>query len=249
MKRLLLLGFGCWVVVPQSASAQSGGDLHLRRLLAVPIGALPPVASLMPASRNHNYLVARAQGGRLTGAAGSHDAVGLGLDIQWRGGSLFGGTVGYQLAECDVPGDCPDHLMFGARARLNLLTGGPTVAQIVHDASATTTFGADVGVGYAPNAFSGGRNACAVDVGAPVSLSMFQRIRIVSFFTPGVAWDLRCPFRGGSEGAGASTIAAAGIGLHQIGHPGLDITIGAQRIFRRGAGTHLGIGVTWVRLP
>ena len=244
-KNLLFVGLG---LIGRSALAQSSGDFHLRRLLALPVGALPPVASLMPASRNHNYLVLRAQGGRLTGSAGDRDAIGGGVDIQWHGGSSFGATVGYQRADCTVPDECPDHVMFGGRVRLNLLTGGPTVASIIGDASATTTIGGDLGVGYAPNAFSG-RDACAVDLGAPVSLSMFQRLRVVSFFSPGVAWDFRCPLQGGSERTGASATAAAGIGIHQLWHPGLDITFGAQKIFRSGSGAHFGIGVTWVNLP
>jgi hypothetical protein len=242
MKNLLLLS------LPASLAAQTGGSLHLRRLLSVPMGALPPVASLMPASRNHNYLVARAQGGRLTGSAGDRDALGLGLDIQWQGGSSFGGTIGYQRNECAVPADCPDHLMLGGRARLGILTGGPTFAALIGDASATTTVGAEVGLGYAAKAI-GDRNACALDLQAPVSLSMFQRIRVVSFFSPGIAWDIRCPTRGNSENEGKSFLAGAGIGLHQVGHRGLDITFGAQRIFRSGAGIHLGVSVTWVRMP
>jgi hypothetical protein len=236
------------LVLAGPALAQAPGDLHLRRLLALPVGALPPAAILMPASRNHNYLVARVQGGRLTGSAGDRDAIGAGVDIQWRGGSAFGGTVGYQKNRCADPSECPDHVMVGGRARLNLITGGPTVAALIGDASATTTFGTELGVGYAPNAFSG-RNACAVDLAVPVSLSMFQVIRVVTFLSPGVAWDVRCPLRGGTPGVGASTLAAAGIGFHQLGARGLDVTLGAQRIFRRGAGTHLGISVTYTRLP
>ena len=243
-----LAALGMTLVATGQLEAQTEEQLHLRSLLAVPIGALPPVASLMPASRNHNYLVARVQAGRLTGNAGSRDAVGAGVDIQWHGGSLFGATIGYQRAECAVTEDCPDHLMLGGRAKLNLLTGGPTVAAIIGDASATTTVGADVGVGYAPNAFSG-RDACAVDIAAPVSLSMVQRVRVVSFFAPGIAWDVRCPTRGANANNSASWLAGAGIGLHQLGHRGLDVTFGVQKIFRAGAGIHLGLSVTWVRMP
>lgn len=242
-----LLGAASIALHGSTAGAQSG-DSHLRRLLSVPVGALPPVASLMPASRNHNYLVARAQGGRLTGSAGDRDAAALGADIQWRGGSSFGLTAGYQRNRCAVEADCPDHLMLGGRAKINLLTGGPTFAAIIGDASATTTFGAELGLGYASKA-TADRNACAVDVQAPVSLSMFQRIRVVSFFSPGVAWDVRCPTRGGSGGEGRSFLAGAGIGLHQLGHRGLDVTFGTQRIFRAGAGYHFGVSVTYVRLP
>ena len=244
MKKLIL---ALLVAVAPVTQAQSDGELHLRRLLGTPIGALPPVAILMPASRNHNYLVARVQGGRLTGSAGDRDAIGAGVDIQWRGGSSFGGTLGYQRNECAVAADCPDHVMFGGRALINLITGGPTFAALIGDASATTTLGTELGFGYAPNAFRG-RNACAVDVAMPLSISMFQVIRVVAFGSPGVAWDVRCPTRGNSPGVGASTLAKAGIGFHQLGARGLDVTIGAQKIFRSGAGTHVGITVTYVRL-
>lgn len=230
------------------AQAQSDGELHLRRLIATPIGALPPVAILMPASRNHNYLVGRLQAGRLLGSVGDRDAVGAGVDIQWRGGSVFGLTAGYQKNSCAVSFDCPDHLMYGARANMNLITGGPTFAALIGDASATTTLGTQLGFGYAPKSFRD-RDACAFDVGIPVSISMFQMIRVVAFGSPGVAWDVRCPWGGNQPGLAASTVMQAGLGLQQIGARGLDVTIGAQRIFRRGAGTHFGISVTYVRLP
>lgn len=235
-------------LLASTVEAQSPGEIHLRRLLANPIGGLPPVAILMPASRNHNYLVGRLQGGRLIGSAGDRDAIGGGIDIQWRGGSVFGVTAGYQRNECAVPADCPNHMMYGGRANLNLITGGPTFAALIGDASATTTLGTQFGYGYAPRAF-GNSNACAFDVGVPVSISMFQVIRVVAFGSPGIAWDIRCPWRGSTPGIGASTLAQAGIGLHQLGARGLDVTIGAQKIFRRGAGTHVGISVTYVRLP
>lgn len=251
-RRLVSLRFAVPLVAglatATAAHAQSAGELHMRRLLATPIGALPPVAILMPASRNHNYLVGRLQGGRLTGTAGERDAIGAGLDIQWRGGSAFGLTAGYQRNSCAVPADCPSHMMYGGRANVNLITGGPTFAALIGDASATTTLGTQFGFGYAPNAYSG-RNACAFDVGLPVSISMFQVVRVVVFGSPGVAWDVRCPLRGNTPGLAASTLAQAGIGIHQLGARGLDVTIGAQRIFRRGAGTHVGISVTYVRLP
>lgn len=230
------------------AVAQSDGEVHLRRLLGTPIGALPPVAILMPASRNHNYLVGRLQGGRLLGSVGDRDAVGAGLDIQWRGGSSFGFTAGYQRNSCPVTTDCPDHFMYGGRANFNVITGGPTFAALIGDASATTTLGTELGFGYAPNSFNG-KNACAFDAAVPISVAMFQVVRVVAFGAPGIAWDVRCPWRGSSPGIGASTLAKAGIGIQQLGARGLDVTIGAQQIFRTGAGTHFGISVTYVRLP
>ena len=242
---LALLGM---TVCAVPVAAQTDGQLHLMRLHALPIGALPPVAILMPASRNQNYLVGRVQAGRLLGTVGDRDAIGAGVDLQWRGGSSFGLTAGYQHATCAVPDDCPSHVMFGGRAKLNMITGGPTFAALIGDASATTTLGVELGAGYSPNVFRG-RNACAVDVSTPVSISMFQLVRVVAFGAPGIAWDTRCPFGNGSDGVATSATASAGLGFHQLGARGLDVTIGAQQIFRGGSGTQIGVGVTYVRMP
>jgi hypothetical protein len=233
----------------RTANAQSVGELHLRRLLAVPLGALPPMGMLMPASRNHNYWVGRFQAGtQWDNVAGDLAAYAAGVDLQWRGGSTFGLTAGYQVADCeeDVIG-CESHALFGARGRFNLITGGPTLAALIGDNSATTTLGGEIGFGYAPNALAG-RNACAIDLGMPVSLSLFQRIRVLSFLTPGVAWDVRCPVNG-TVGTAASAYLGAGVGVQQIGHPGLDISVGAQRIFRRNSGIQVGLNVSFVWLP
>ena len=237
------------ILFAQPALAQGEGDLHLRRLLSVPLGALPPMGMLMLASRDHNYWVGRIQAGsQWDNFTGDQAAVAGGLDLQWRGGSVFGITAGYQFADCEenVIG-CGGHALFGARAKFNILTGGPTFAALVGDNSATTTLGAEVGMGYAPNAISG-RNACAFDLGIPISISFFQRIRLLSFLTPGIAWDARC-VRAGSTAAGASTFLGAGFGLQQLGHRGLDVSVGVQRIFRRGSGFQLGVNVVYVNLP
>jgi hypothetical protein len=229
--------------------AQTLGDVHLRRLLAVPIGALPPLAMLMPASRDHNYWVGRLQAGtQWENVTGDLTAYAGGVDFQWRGGSVFGVTAGYQAANCedDVIG-CAPHALYGARARFNLLTGGPTFAALIGDNSATTTLGGELGLGFAPNAIAG-RNACAIDLGMPVSISLFQRVRVLSFFTPGLAWDVRCPHKG-SAPAGTSVILSAGVGIQQLGHRGLDVTFGAQRIIRNDSGIQLGVSITYVRLP
>ena len=114
-------------------------------------------------------------------------------------------------------------------------------------ARATTTLGGEIGFGYAPNAL-GEQNACAIDLGMPVSLSLFQRIRVLSFLTPGIAWDVRCPVNG-TVGTAASAYLGAGVGVQQIGHPGLDISVGAQRIFRRNSGIQLGLNISFVWLP
>ena len=237
------------VVLARSVAAQTAGELHLRRLLSVPLGALPPLAMLMPASRNHNYWVGRLQTGtQWNNIVGDLGATAVGLDLQWRGGSSFGFTGGYQWADCrEKITDCGAHPMIGGRARFNMLTGGPTVAAMVGDNSATTTVGMEFGMGYAPRAI-GEHNACAFDLAGPLSLSLFQKVRLLTFLTPGIAWDARCIF-GGSRPGGVSTFLGTGIGLQQLFNRGLDVSFGAQRIFRTGAGVQLGINVTYVRLP
>lgn len=115
--------------------------------------------------------------------------------------SVAGVTAGHLSADCDAAvAGCASHALYGGRARFNILTAGPTFAALLGDFSATTTLGAEVGYGYAPSAISG-RNACAIDVGLPVSASFFQRVRVLSFFTPGVAWDAVRPAEGGWERA------------------------------------------------
>ena len=121
------------------------------------------------------------------------------------------------------------------------------MAALIGDNGATTTLGAELGYGYAPNAV-GGHKACAFDAGLPISVALFQRIRVLSFFTPGIAWDVRCPSEG-SPGIGASTFVAAGVGIQQLWHPGLDVSLGIQRIFRSEPGVQLGVTVTFVNLP
>lgn len=246
--RAAFLVLAALALAPQ-AGAQGPGELHLRRLLAVPLGALPPMGMLMPASRNHNYWVGRLQAGvQRDNISGNLSAVAAGVDLQWLGGSTIGITGGYQRADCasGVTG-CASHPLFGARARVNVITGGPTVAALLGNNSATTTVGAELGYGFAPNALSR-RNACAFDAGMPVSVSLFQSVRVLTFFTPGIAWDVRC-LTGGSVGVGASTFLGAGIGIQQLFHRGLDVSLGAQRIFRGGAGLQLGVNVTFVRMP
>ena len=245
-RRCLLLAL---ILIAPRGTAQTAGDLHLRSLLSVPLGALPPLAMLMPASRNHNYWVGRVQAGtQWDNLVGDLAAAAVGLDLQWRGGSSLGLTAGYQWAHCAATvTDCVAHAMIGGRVRANIVTGGPTVAAIVGDNSATTTVGVEFGMGYAATAISG-RNACAFDLGAPVAVSLFQKVRLLTFLTPGFAWDARCLFNGNRPG-GASTFLGAGFGVQQLGSRGLDVSFGAQRIFRTGAGIQLGVNVTYVRLP
>src|SRR3954466_12329728 len=110
--------------------------------------------------------------------------------------------------------------MFGARAQAGLMSGGPTLASIIGDHTATTTLGVDVGLGYAPSV-KGIGNACALDVGMPVSIAMLQRVRGVTFVSPGVAWDGGCLHRSPSPSA-ASFVLGYGLGIQQLWTRGLD---------------------------
>lgn len=214
---------------------------------ATPIGALPPIALPMPAGRNHNYWTFRVQAGNRTGRDGPDlMTVAGGVDLQWRGGSIFGLTAGYQEPDCEDGELCGGNAMFGARARFNVITGGPGVASLVGDYSATSTLGAEIGFGYAPDV-SGGANACTVDLGLPLSVAMLQEVRLVTYLVPSVAWDLTC---GTSDGETQSNaILNAGVGIQQLVLDGLDVYLGAQRVFREGTGYQLGISVTYVHLP
>lgn len=232
------------------AGAQLGpGELHLRRLLATPIGGLPPVAMPMPASRDRNYWGLRLQAGRhRRDDTPDVRAAAVGLDLQWQGGSVAGITAGYQVPQCkptDV--NCENHFLFGARARLGLMSGGPTLAAMIDDYSATTTLGAEFGVGYAPG-IAGVGDACTVDVGMPISISMLQRVRVVSFISPGVAWDVGC-LRRSPQPTAASFVLGYGLGVQQLFHRGIDVNVGLQRIFRQGTGIQFGISLIYVRLP
>jgi hypothetical protein len=225
------------------------GELHLRRILATPIGGLPPVAMPMPASRDRNYWGVRLQAGHhKRNASPDVQGAAAGLDLQWRGGSVAGVTAGYHFQDCEPADvDCGGHALFGARARVGLMSGGPTLATLIDDYTATTTLGAEIGVGYAPGV-PGLRDACTVDIGVPVSISMLQRIRVVSFLSPGVAWDVGCLRRSDSPTA-ASFVVGYGLGIQQLAHRGLDVNVGLQRIFRRGTGIQFGISVIYIRLP
>ncbi len=238
----------CALFMPRKVTAQPTSDeLEILRLEATPIGALPPIALPMPASRNHSYWGFRLQEGHREGESGSDlSAFAGGIDFQWRGGSVFGITAGHQAPDCEVAGsNCSGHNFFGARSRLNIVTGGQAINSLIHDNSASTTLGAEVGFGYAPNVVSS-VDACTLDFGAPLSIAMMQTIRLVTFVTPGVVWDLGCS-------AGSPTrpnyLTGFGVGVQQIWHRGLDVYFGLQKIFRNDTGYQLGISVTYVRLP
>ena len=233
---------------PQLLTAQTPTALPILAAEATPIGALPPVALPMPASRDHNYWGARLQVGQRR-ERGPEDllAVAVGVDYQVRGGSIFGVTGGYQWRQnCQsTEGDC-GHPMVGARARFNLITGGPTIAGLFGDDAATSTLGTEVGIGYAPR-ISGSQNACTLDLGVPLSIAMLERLHLVAFVTPGVVWDLDCS--AGDTEPTRSYLLGFGLGIQQLGFRGLDVHFGMQRMFRGATGVQFGLSVSWIRLP
>jgi hypothetical protein len=234
---------------PELARAQTGQSLPILASEATPIGALPPIALPMPASRDDNYWGVRLQVGQRR-ERGPEDllAIAGGVDYQVRGGSIFGVTGGYQWRQnCDAAiNDCGGHSLFGARARFNLMTGGPTIAGLIGDDAATTTFGTEIGLGYAPNV-APGVNACAVDLGFPLSIAMLERIHLVAFVTPGVVWDVDCSSE--DTPRSRSFLMGFGFGIQQLGFRGLDVHVGMQRMFRGTTGVQFGVSVSWVRLP
>lgn len=238
------------ILTPVCAKAQTADeDIELLRSLATPVGALPPIALPMPASRNHNYWIGRLQSGFRKGPGGSSlPAAAAGLDFQYRGGSIFGVTAGYQKRDCGLlGGNCGQHALFGARAQIGLVTGGAAMASLLRDNSTTSTFGTEFGFGYAPNVRDS-LDACTFDFGIPFSVAKRrQRPRLVAFVKPGVVWNFSC----GSDGPSArkSYFTDFGFGLQQVGNRSLDIYIGLQKMFRARTGMQLGATFTYVRLP
>lgn len=234
--------------LPGIAAAQTAAPLPIAAEEATPLGALPPMPLPMPASRDQSYWGLRLQVGQRNERKGPEDlfAVAAGVDYQLRGGSIYGLTGGYQSRQnCQSTTNC-SHTLFGARGRFNLFTGGPTVAAIVGDESATTTLGTEIGFGYSPRV-APGVNACTLDVGLPFSVAMFQTVRVVGFVTPGAVWDIDCSSQ--ETPSNRSFFIGFGFGIQQVGFRGLDVNFGAQRIMRGATGLQFGVSVSWVRLP
>lgn len=237
---------GGFLFLPEAGMAQTE-PVPIRATEATPIGALPPIALPMPASRDDNYWGVRLQVGQRR-ERGPEDllAVAAGIDYQVRGGSIFGVTGGYQWRQnCQNAGDC-GHALYGARARFNFITGGPTIAGLLGDDGATSTLGGELGFGYAPD-INAGENACTLDLGVPLSIAMLERLHLVAFVTPGVVWELDCS--AGETRPQRSYLLGFGLGLQQLGFRGLDVHVGMQRIFRGATGVQFGVSVSWIRLP
>ncbi|MGH7552254.1 MAG: hypothetical protein ACREMQ_04425 [Longimicrobiales bacterium] len=244
------LVISCFVVLAAATSvaAQQTGNGRLMSAEATPIGALPPLAMPMPASRSHNYWGLRFQAGHRIGRDGD-DVLSLagGLDLQWRGGSIFGATAGYQQHLCDpiVGEDCEAHLLLGLRGRFNIITSGPSLGAMFNDYSANTTIAAELGFGIAPSV-APNANACTIDIGLPLSISFLQRVRLVPFLTPGYVWDVDCSSGGLANGGRFFT--GFGIGLQQLAARGLDVHLAFQKIFESDTGFQFGLSVMYVRL-
>ncbi|MFL5593052.1 MAG: hypothetical protein ACJ785_00385 [Gemmatimonadaceae bacterium] len=235
---------------PTLVRAQALPAVPILPFEATPIGALPPIALPMPASRDQSYWGLRLQVGERRERGGPEDlfAIAAGIDYQLRGGSIFGLTGGYQSRQnCDAAvSACRGHSLFGARARFNVMTSGPTLAALWGDNDATTTVGTEVGFGYAPR-IAPDLNACTIDLGLPLSIATLERVHLVAFVTPGIAWDVDCS--GARTPGQTNSFFGFGLGLQQLGFRGLDVHVGAQRVFRGESGLQFGVSVSWVRLP
>lgn len=229
------------------ATRAQNTEIHRLSIQATPIGALPPIALPMPASRNHHYWSFKLQNGwRNSGDTDLRAYAGT-VELQYKGGSTFGATAGYQSGDCGVANrECKSHTLFGARTRVNLFTGGPTVAGFLGDNTATSTIGTEVGFGWAPHVLPN-LSACTVDLGMPFSVSMLQRVRLVSYVTPGIVWDIDCSDEGAKSRS--SFMTGVGVGLQQLAHRGIDVYVGVQKVFLGRMGYQWGISASYVHLP
>ena len=243
------VAFACTFFAPAKSNAQVSQDvLEILRLFGTPVGALPAISLPMPASRNHSNWIGRLQTGYRKGPSGtSLPATAAGLDFQYQGGSTIGITGGYQKRDCDVVDACGGHALFGARAQVNLITGGSTLAKLFHDNSTTSTFGAEVGLGYAPH-ITRDESACSLDLGLPFSVAMRrQQPRFVGYVTPGVVWDTGCGR--GTVVKGKSYFTGFGFGFQQVANRSFDVYFGFQKVFRTNTGYEMGVSLTYVNLP
>lgn len=226
-----------------AAAQEADAVLPFDALAMTPFGALPPGGPPMPASRNHHYLHYRVLAARRYASGAELNALAVGVDLQWLGGSVAGVTVGRQWCPEEVT-DCDSHVIAGLRGRLSLYTTGPTIGRAIHDYSASLMVATEIGIGYAADVLDG-RDACSFDFGLPVAIGFFQRVRVVPFLTPALGWEMDCSDRDTSKPRAA---LGWGISFQQIFMRGLDIHIGGQRVFRTGAGHQVGVGVTLVPL-
>jgi hypothetical protein len=239
----------CSLIAPSRSMAQtSTDDNEILRLFATPIGALPAISLPMPASRNHSNFIGRFETGYRKGPSEtSLPATAVGLDYQYEGGSTFGLTAGEQRRDCRIVPSCGYHALFGARAQINILTGGQKLASLLRDNSTTSTFGAELGAGYAPN-ITPNTSACSADFGLPFSVAKRrEQPRLVGYITPGIVWDTDCA--AGHMAKDHSYFTGFGFGFQQVASRSLDVYFGFQKVFRLHTGYEMGITISYVKLP
>jgi hypothetical protein len=239
----------CALILPASSRAQtSQDDNEILRLFATPIGALPAISLPMPASRNHSNFIGRFETGYRKGPSQtSLPATAVGVDYQYQGGSVFGLTAGEQRRDCRIVPSCGYHALFGARAQINIITGGARLASLLRDNSTTSTFGAELGAGYAPHV-TPNTSACSADFGLPFSVAKRrEQPRLVGYVTPGIVWDTDCA--AGHLVKDHSYFTGFGFGVQQIGNRSLDMYVGFQKVFRLHTGYEMGVTFSYVKLP
>jgi hypothetical protein len=239
----------CASILPASSRAQtSQDDSEILRLFATPIGALPAISLPMPASRYHSNFIGRFETGYRKGPSQtSLPATAVGLDYQYQGGSVFGVTAGEQRRDCRIVPSCGYHALFGARAQINIITGGARLASLLRDNSTTSTFGAELGAGYAPHV-TPNTSACSADFGLPFSVAKRrEQPRLVGYVTPGIVWDTDCA--AGHLVKDHSYFTGFGFVVQQIGNSSLDMYVGFQKVFRLHTGYEMGITFSYVKLP
>jgi len=238
-------------------AAQSAPDPtppRVESLFVTPFGALPPIAPLMPANRDNHFWGVRLQyAHRARDRARAAGAVALGIDLQWRGGSVVGVTAGYRRPDCAadpaaepaVAAFCDDHPILAVGGRFNFLTGGSGVVALFSDPSATNTLGLEIQLGVSPG-IAESVTACSFGLGIPYSVSFGRTLRLVPFLTPQVGWSIGCSDAVSTSGTRGAI--SAGIGVQQILVRGLDAYLGYQRIFRSDAGHLIGLTISYVFL-
>ncbi len=245
------------LLTPAVLGAQSRTELTrtLAAIASTPLGALTPTGPAMATSRDDTLLFGfRLQyGSRGLSEGRSLTSYGLTTDMQIQGGALISGTVGYQQGSDDicVETGCDDHrLMAELRYSNNLITTRPFLrVPFFTDNDASGTAALQFGVGWAEKGFNE-RQHWTADVTVPLSLAVGQRVRLVPFLTPSVAFAWGTTDRQWSRGQ--RFLVGGGITAQEVGKwmhlTGLDVSLAFQRAFSP-HGTTLGATVSWMHVP
>ena len=239
----------------QSTDTETGLTHTLAAIASTPLGALTPVGPVMPTSRDDALLFGfRLQyGSRALDQGRSLTSYGLVTNLQFEGGPLISGTVGYQRGDEDIctQSSCDPHrVMAGLRYSTYLVTTRPFLRVpffTENDATGTATL--EFGAGWADAGFGENQHWTA-DITVPLSLAVGQSIRIVPFATPTFALAWGTTERQWSRGQ--RFLVGGGVTVQEIGRlvgmTGLDVTAALQRAFSPN-GTTLGVTVSWMRVP